>query len=64
MKKEDMLCWIKRRKLGNYDHWNRRPDILVLTSIEGELSQSVIELSFFFFARLSNTNGHHFEGDK
>ena len=29
-----LLCSIKRIKLAKYDHWNRRPDSLVLSSLE------------------------------
>ena len=33
---EDLLCFSKRRKLAKYSHWKRRPESLVLSSMEGE----------------------------
>ena len=34
---EGLLAQLKKRKLAMYGHWKRRPDSIVLATIEGEV---------------------------
>ena len=38
---QELLAQLKKRKLAIYGHWKRRPDSIVLATIEGEVEGKV-----------------------